>query len=91
MLVLPAPVGPTRATVCPGCASSEMSHSTGSSGLYAKWTCSNATRPWIGGSSIAPGASVTSGLVSTKSKMRSAPAIADWNWVHREEIIWIGR
>jgi len=45
MVVLPAPVGPTIATVLPGSAHIDRSSITGVPGRYAKLTCSNSTRP----------------------------------------------
>ena len=45
MVVLPAPVGPTIATVCPGCTSRLKSSISGLSGSYRKHTCSSVTCP----------------------------------------------
>ena len=44
-VVLPAPVGPTIAIICPGAMSSDMSSMSGTSSLYLKLTSSNCTAP----------------------------------------------
>jgi len=90
MVVLPAPVGPTMATIWPGSARRLTPSSTGSPGLYSAQTSSNSTKPVIGGISMASGLSVKSGGVSRMPKMRSPPAIPFWMLVHITEIWAIG-
>ena len=77
MVVLPAPVGPTSATVWPGSATRSTPCSTGVCGSYAKLTPDSSTRPDVTSSVRASLASRTRGSSSSSSKMRSAPAIAD--------------
>ncbi len=76
MLDFPAPVGPTSATVFPAGTSNEIPRSTGSSGLYVKWTFSRATRPSMSSASIASSASRTSGTASATANTRSPDTIA---------------
>ena len=45
MVVLPAPVAPTKATFWPGLAYREMSWSTGLPGTYSKSTSNSRTSP----------------------------------------------
>jgi len=52
-VVLPAPVGPTMATVSPGCATSESPSISDVSGWYENDTSRNSTRPRTGSGSVA--------------------------------------
>ena len=79
---MPAPLGPTSATVCPGAAANVRSWSTGRSGVYPNVTPSNVTAPAAGsGSGTAPGASAISGGVSSSSNSRSLAPAAPLNEV----------
>ncbi len=80
---MPAPLGPTSATVSPGSArrltpssTRRGSPSDSSADAYAKLTFSNETAPrTVAGSGVAPGASAMAGVVSRSSKRRpDAPA-----------------
>ena len=76
-VVLPAPVEPTTAVVCPGRIVRFTSHNTGSSAPgYRNSTSRNSTTPVrCAGSSGAAG-STTLGSVSSTAVMRSAEAAA---------------
>ena len=76
-VVLPAPVGPTIATVCPGMTENDRSRMSGCSGLYENATFSNTIVP---SPSTGAGASAASGCCSSESrssKTRSADAVPD--------------
>ena len=75
-VVLPAPVGPTMATVVPGSATNDKSVINGRSGLYEKLTFSNATRPCTGAEAT-NSASALSSSASSTSNTRSADATPD--------------
>ena len=77
-VVLPAPEGPTRATVCPGSMRNETSCSTGDScGPYVKLVLSKITdggRSGVVGSETIPAPSVTGIGSSLMAKIRRAEA-----------------
>ena len=76
IVVFPAPVGPTRAMVCPAATSRLKSTMIGVPGLYANWTSLKLTSPRTGPKGGLSAASSNSGRVSMISKTRSAPASA---------------
>ena len=78
-VVLPAPVGPTIATVWPGSATSDRCSISRRSGEYENVTSSNTTRPAIGGGSAGTGGSGDCSSVSSSSSTRSSEAMPDWN------------
>ena len=75
-VVLPAPVGPTIATVVPGSATNDKSVMSGLSGSYEKVTLSNSTRPIVGDGSI-ESTSADCSSASSNSNTRSAEATPD--------------
>ncbi len=76
-MVLPAPVGPTIATVCPGSTVSERSSMSGFSGSYRKDTCSRRTRPRSSAGRSPGTGSASCSSASRSSKIRSAEATPD--------------
>ncbi|CAB4683105.1 unannotated protein [freshwater metagenome] len=78
-VVLPAPVGPTMATVWPGSAMSDRSVMSGFAGSYENDTWSNSTRPRGSGVVSGTGASALCSGASSNSKTRSAEAMPDCN------------
>ena len=76
-MVLPAPVGPTIATVWPGSATSDRSSMSGFFGSYENDTWSNSTRPSGSRSSSGTAASSDSSSASSSSNTRSADAMPD--------------
>ena len=85
MVVLPAPVGPTMATVWPSETFAEKSLMTGLSGEYPKRTWSNSTLHRTC-EVCAFGSSGATSSSSKKAKMRSAAAAICWStlltWVN---------
>src|SRR4029079_52241 len=78
-VVLPAPVGPTMATVWPGSATSDSDSMSGRSGSYENVTSRNSTRPRTGGGlSLATGSGICSSA-SRNSTTRSNDAMPDWH------------
>src|SRR5674476_988561 len=69
-VVLPAPDGPTRATISPGAMSRSIPRSTGRSGRYPKETLSRVILPVTGGSGCAVAGSRIVASVSRSSKTR---------------------
>ncbi len=79
-MVLPAPVGPTIATVWPGVATSERSSISGASTAYENETCSKRTSPCRSPRGAAgPRSSRLCSSASSSSKTRSADATPDWS------------
>ncbi len=76
-MVLPAPVGPTIATVRPGSTVSDRSSISGLSGSYRNDTCSSATRPRSASGRSAGETSASCSSASSSSKIRSAEATPD--------------
>ena len=77
-VVLPAPLGPTRATVCPPRTVSDTSASTAVPGRYSKPTFSSTTSRTTAGASTASGRSGLSGSWASTSNTRSMAASARW-------------
>ena len=76
MLVLPAPVAPTIATLVPAGILKLTPLSTGSFGLYAKWTSLNSISPTTLPNVLGLAGSTTVGCSSSSMNTRSAAAIA---------------
>ena len=74
MVVLPAPVPPTKAIFCPGFVLMSMSKSTCLALVYPKSTSLKSTSPFASFSSTFP--SSTSGSASPNANTRSAPTEA---------------
>ncbi len=78
-MVLPAPVGPTMAIVCPGFTSRFMSSMSGASALVAEAHVLEAhLARAVRQSTAAPAASGSSSVSSSSSKTRSAEAMVLW-------------
>src|SRR5689334_22837818 len=77
-VVLPAPVGPTIAIVCPGSATSDRCSISGRCGSYENVTSRNSTRPSTGGSTVPEYASGSCSSASRNSTTRSNDAMPDW-------------
>jgi hypothetical protein len=71
MVDLPAPDGPTMATILPAGTSKSRPFRIGRAGSYAKCTFSKRTRPSLTTSGLASGASVISGSRLSNSNMAS--------------------
>ncbi len=78
MVVFPAPVSPTRATICPAGMRRSMSCRTALS-RYANVTCSNASAPLIAPMCTGVAGSGTVGLSSMTPASFSSAAPAAWN------------
>jgi len=78
IVVLPAPVAPTRATVCPAGTSMDTSCSTGRSAEYPNSTASSVSAPRIGrGSGVGETGSGTDGRSASTAEIFSSAALAD--------------
>jgi hypothetical protein len=76
-VVLPAPVGPTMATVCPAAATSERPSISGRSGSYRNETDSKTTSPRRRPSASIADRGTGSSSASSSSNTRSADATPD--------------
>ena len=77
IVVLPAPVGPTMATVCPGWTAAEKSWMMILFGSYPKRTWSKVTWPWMDEGGTGLPACCSSSSSARNSKTRSAAAAMD--------------
>ncbi len=77
MVVLPAPVGPTMATVWPGLTVNDRPSMSGRSSSYRNETSSKATCPCTCSGRIGSAASGDCSSASSSSKTRSAEATPD--------------
>lgn len=90
-VVLPAPVGPTMATVSPGSTAHEKSWMTVLPGTYPKRTWSKETRPARrSGSFAAPSAGSSSSGAPRNSNTRSAAAVMLCSMFDTFESCWMG-
>ena len=90
MVVLPAPVVPTSATVWPAGTVRFRSGSTGRSGTYAKCTSWNVMSPRTDDSLTGCSGSLMPGRSASTPASFSSADVADWNVLKNCEISCIG-